>query len=182
MRITHTGVDSDERLWTAHRQVVWDDGAVENGVHVFPLVTLEWRAAEYDIDPADVDTLLDIVLAEPYLTPEDWATGTRLLDAPDIATARHDHIARCAAAKLRHRISTRPRPPAAGQARPPHPLDAIRADPHIDLEVIAVKREHVRLLRQAVAEQREQPPETGPARAERLRRELGLPTGKDGNR
>lgn len=34
--------------------------------HVFPKTTLAWRAAEYGIDPADTDTLLDIVLHEGF--------------------------------------------------------------------------------------------------------------------
>lgn len=42
-------------------------------MHVFPKDTLEWRAAEYNIDPADVDTLLDIVLHEPFVDPQDTA-------------------------------------------------------------------------------------------------------------
>lgn len=36
-------------------------------VHSFPLETLEWRAAEYDIDPADTDTLIDVIIHEPYM-------------------------------------------------------------------------------------------------------------------
>lgn len=35
--------------------------------HSFPLETLEWRAAEYDIDPADVDTLIDVIVHEPFV-------------------------------------------------------------------------------------------------------------------
>lgn len=178
MRITHTRVDSDGEKWTALREFTYDSGLIEQGGHVFPFDTLEWRAAEYDIDPADIETLLDIVLAEPYLTVEDWATGYRLHDAPDVATARRDHIARCARAKLRHRISTRPAVPDPARAANPqeHPLDPIRRSPGIDIEVVAVKKEHVRRFRQAVAEERARPPETGPTRAERVRRELGLDT------
>lgn len=35
--------------------------------HVFPKTTMQSRAAEYGIDPNDTDTLLDIVLHEPYM-------------------------------------------------------------------------------------------------------------------
>lgn len=45
--------------------------------HIFPEVTLTWRAAEYGIDPTDTATLLDIVLHEPFLPN---------LDDPDEAT------------------------------------------------------------------------------------------------
>ncbi|MGW6738667.1 hypothetical protein [Streptomyces sp. NPDC055013] len=37
--------------------------------YYFPQDTLEWRAAEYDIDPTDVEGLLDIVLHEPHKAP-----------------------------------------------------------------------------------------------------------------
>jgi hypothetical protein len=43
---------------------------------VFPQDTLAWRAAEYGIDPADTDQLLDIVLHEPWAPhPEDTITA-----------------------------------------------------------------------------------------------------------
>jgi len=35
--------------------------------HVFPKTTMQSRAAEYGIDPTDTNTLLDIVLHEPYM-------------------------------------------------------------------------------------------------------------------
>lgn len=182
MRITHTSVGSDELHWVVQREFLHDDGTVETGCHVIMKDTLEWRAAEYDIDPAAVDTLLDIVLAEPYLTPEDWATGHRPHEAPDVATARQDHIARCAQVKLRHRMSTRPGPPAMGggqaKAAVDHPLDAIRRAPGIDAAVVAIKGEYVRRVRAQVAEeaarQARAPQED---RAARVRRELGLGPG-----
>lgn len=182
MRITHSSVESHDGRWTVTRQFFHDDGTIEDGVHVFPLDTLEWRAAEYNIDPGDVDTLLDIVLMEPYLTPEDWALGFRLHDAPDVATARQDHLARCARVKLRHRVSTRSAPAvglgarAADREPPAHPLDPIRRDHGIDPGVIAVKAEYVANLRRAVVIEREQRAREMPlGRAEQVRRELGLP-------
>jgi len=102
-----TDTTSGQPLWIVDGVQHHDDGTSIRLRHVFPLDTLEWRAAEYGIDPADTATLLDIVLAEPYLTKEDWAAGHQLHDAPDIATARRDHLERCAAAKWRHRISSR---------------------------------------------------------------------------
>lgn len=35
--------------------------------HVFPPETLAWRAIEYGIDPADTDTLLELILHEPHM-------------------------------------------------------------------------------------------------------------------
>jgi len=168
MQITHNDVSSDGERWVAARRVVHDDGAIEDGVHVFPKDIMEWRAAEYGIDPADRDTLLDIVLVEPYLTQEEWAAGFQLHNAPDIATAQADHIARCAKAKLRLRMTTR------GASR--SYLQKIRDESPMDPEVIAVKREHVSHLRRQFSREhaQQQVPLTGAERAARLRNALPL--------
>ena len=67
----------------------------EQAGHCFPKDVFEWRAAEYDIDPADMDTLLDVVLSEPFIDPGDVKPGERLHDAPTIEEARRAHLARC---------------------------------------------------------------------------------------
>ncbi|WP_433235560.1 hypothetical protein ACQPYK_25555 [Streptosporangium sp. CA-135522] len=36
-------------------------------MHIIPHSTWEWRCAEYGVDPNDMDTLLDIVLHEPWI-------------------------------------------------------------------------------------------------------------------
>jgi hypothetical protein len=66
-----------------------------------PTVTLEWRSAEYGIDPADVDTLLDVILHEPHIPLTDDGSGPRYADnGPDLWTAesttaaREAHLAR----------------------------------------------------------------------------------------
>lgn len=172
MRISHNQVQEDQSgRWNVRLNKTLDDGTVEEGCHVMPTDIMEWRAAEYGIDPTDVDTLLDIVLAEPYLTAEDWAVGTRLIDAPDIATARADHIARCARAKLRHRMSTRP-----SKAAPDHPLEVIRRNHRIDPDVIAVKAEYVSRMRLDVAAEavRSTVADAALSRAEKMRRDLGI--------
>lgn len=102
---------------------------------VFPVDTLEWRAAEYGVDPTDTATLLDIVVAEAFLEDEDYADGYRLHEAPDIDTARRDHLARCAKVKLRHRLSTRSKN---------HPLQQIRDESPIHPEILAIKAGTVR--------------------------------------
>ncbi|MEV8439190.1 hypothetical protein AB0425_17585 [Actinosynnema sp. NPDC051121] len=182
MKIAFTGVEQRGDHWYAQREITRDDGTIDAGSHVFPLDTLEWRAAEYGIDPADVDTLLDVVLAEPYLTPEDWAAGYLPHDAPDAATARQDHIARCARAKLRHRISTRPGPAGGSAAKagenasvPGHPLDPIRRQPGIDAAVVAVKADYVQRVRVQLAEEAaRRAREPREDRVTRIRRELGM--------
>ncbi|WP_406444575.1 hypothetical protein OHB14_36790 [Streptomyces sp. NBC_01613] len=104
--------------------------------HVFPKVTLEWRAAEYGIDPADVDTLLDVVLHEQLLDE-----GTAAAIAPDLfeasstTRARNAHLARLGAHKEKsERIIL------DGKNKP---LDAIRARPGISTDGVRAKRELV---------------------------------------
>jgi hypothetical protein len=72
-------------------------------VHTMPQDILEWRAAEYGIDPADTDTLLEIVLHEPHMrvteetddTPARYADdGPSLKEAVSTAAARTAHLAR----------------------------------------------------------------------------------------
>jgi hypothetical protein len=111
IKIEFTDAVDDGRHWIVHRRITRTENGgepvVEEGIHVFPHDALEWRAAEYGIDPSDVDTLMDIVLAEPYITSEDYEPGTTLYDAPSIQDAREAHLSRCAKVKLVHRMSTR---------------------------------------------------------------------------
>jgi hypothetical protein len=174
MKIAFDGVTYDDQRgqWCATLVVTDDAGVATRVAHVFPLDAMEWRAAEYGIDPADTATLLDIVLAEPHLTPEDLASGWRLHDAPDIATARRDHIARCAAAKLRVRMSTR----AKGS-----PLDRVRAESVLHPEVIEAKAELVAQVRAREAAKRAPTARgaaavgSGAERAARLRAQMFAP-------
>ena len=77
--------------------------------HLMPGGTLEWRAAEYGIDPDDVDALLEVVLHEPYMaTVDDVEHGPRYADnGPDLWTAdntdeaRDAHLARVKACPVR---------------------------------------------------------------------------------
>lgn len=173
MRITIESVDYDSQrqVWLAAITVTDDAGTTTRFGHAFPADAMEWRAAEYGIDPSDTATLLDIVLAEPHLTPEEWSIGHQLHAAPDIDTARRDHIARCAAAKLRVRMSTR----AKGS-----PLDRVRAESVMHPEVIELKAEVVAQARAAEAIERRKAAraaqvESGSERAARLREQLLAP-------
>jgi hypothetical protein len=175
VKITIDGVERDDRreLWLAAVTVTDDAGTTTRLGHAFPLDAMEWRAAEYGIASTDRATLLDIILTEPHLTAEDWATGHRLHDAPDIDTARQDHLARCAKAKLRCRLSTR------GKGSP---LDRVRAESILHAEVIAVKAEVVAQARvqeaakrRAAARVASAAAESGADRAARLRRQFFPP-------
>ena len=135
-------------------------------LHVFPADTLEWRAAEYGIDPSDVDTLLDIVLHEPHIdepgnpfaiaagqaVPDD---GPTLFTADTVDQAREAHLRRIERVKAdKVRISIRPparRPDAAVAARGAgDPLDVIRRR-QLDPERVAAKAKLVAAERARVA-------------------------------
>lgn len=81
-------------------QLVRPDGTVGN--HIMPISILEWRAAEYGIDPTDVDTLMEVILHEPHMAPADDTQhsvaaaedGPDLWAADNTDTARAAHLAR----------------------------------------------------------------------------------------
>lgn len=130
-------------------------------LHVMPVDTLETRAAEYDMDPGNVDTLLDLVLAEPYLSI-DPEHPDYLFNAPDRRYARDRHVARArtvavirqsAVKRINERGEVEPR--AAGE---PTPRDKVKALAVIDPEVVTAKAElieHHRAARRADREQRQ---------------------------
>jgi hypothetical protein len=77
-----------------------------------PQTILEWRAAEYGIDPTDTETLLDIVLHEPHLPMDEpdedepqamrYAQGgPTLWEADSTTKARDAHLERVAACPVR---------------------------------------------------------------------------------
>ena len=154
--------DADQQVWA------------EQGGHCFPKDIFEWRAAEYDIDPSDMDTLIDIVLAEPFLEDGDFTAGEGLFDAPDLETAREAHKARCARGKLRGRVATRGKIAQKGGL-----LHKIRTQSPMHEEVLAVKREHTRRqFKGAKAERSSQV--TGETRAKGLRKQLLQESREDG--
>ena len=103
-----------------------------------PLDTLEWRAAEYEIDPDDRDTLWDVVLAEIYMLPSDMEGEPQLHTHPDLGLVRKAHIARAARVKLRHRIATR----TGHQVH-----DTIKNQSVMHPEALALKKAHVLQVR-----------------------------------
>lgn len=124
--------NGDVDCWRVVTRAPGDGGIT----HIFPKAALEWRAAEYGIDPADVDTLLDVVLHEQLMDDDTAAENARALaSAASTAEARQAHTARIAAVKQ-------------GTARivlddKSSPLDAIRARPGITVDGVRAKRELV---------------------------------------
>lgn len=81
--------------WEVHIQR--DDGA--KGIHMMPKSTLDFRAAEYGIDPTDVDTLMSIILHEPYMpveepTAQNPTPMAPLMQVDSTTAAREAHLAR----------------------------------------------------------------------------------------
>ncbi|MFG3051911.1 hypothetical protein ACGFZP_13300 [Kitasatospora sp. NPDC048239] len=108
--------------------VVTTSQAGERHQHAFPTDTLLWRAAEYGIDPDDTETLLDIILHEPHITPaEALAEPVTLAAARTTGEAKTAHLARIAAVKARRRITGIKAP--AGKSTP-DPLAPIRSHQH----------------------------------------------------
>ncbi|MCX4813695.1 hypothetical protein OG601_24150 [Streptomyces sp. NBC_01239] len=138
-----------------------------NGHHyIFPQDTLVSRAAEYDIDPMDVDTLLDIVLHEQFVNPDDddkvtagmrspalknqgkFRKGdlmpTNLFNAPTIEHARDAHLARIDYAK-KNKVQV-------SVPKKNNPLDAVKIR-HLEIctdVAFKEKREAARNYRAAV--------------------------------
>ncbi|MCX5522191.1 hypothetical protein OG342_04820 [Streptomyces bobili] len=80
--------------------LVRPDGNTVN--HIMPTSALDWRAAEYGIDPTDTETLMEILLHEPHMAMvDDPQHGSQYADSgPDLwaadntDTAREAHVAR----------------------------------------------------------------------------------------
>ncbi|MFD9465326.1 hypothetical protein [Streptomyces sp. NPDC060027] len=151
------------------------DGSLHR--HVFPQFTLLQRAAEYGIDPAAVDDLLDVVLHEPYAPhPDDPLKGedpaaaagmlspalvsrgtarkgdlipTTLYTAPDAATARAAHLLRIEHCKANR---VRVTPPKGKK----DPLDVIRGAHGVDADWVARKAAQIH-QRRLVAQGRAAP-------------------------
>lgn len=123
----------NRRMW----YVLQRDPNGEVQAHAFPPDALEWRAAEYHIDPTDTATLLDIVLHEPHLTPEQASDAHphHLHQAPTIEQARTTHLAHIADAKTRVSVVD----PDGHLA----PIHARGCAP----EAVKVRRERVRVAR-----------------------------------
>ncbi|MFI6813287.1 hypothetical protein ACIBG7_12785 [Nonomuraea sp. NPDC050328] len=155
--------DGAEPMWGVY--FVQPDTAM-HGTHSFPHVTFEWRAAEYGIDPEDVDTLLDVILYEPYIpNPDDALAWQQPETAKILAATRglptcwtpgvpdHERLAahqeRLRQVKL-HRLTLEPAARTDRQGAlefvgsrrmaPTDPLDPIRSQTRLDPVRVAARR------------------------------------------
>lgn len=123
--------------------VLLESGEKELIAYQFPTDTMEWRAAEYGLHPEDdKNTLLDMVMAEAWMTEDDYLDDEpKLYDCPDSDTARKHHVSRCARAKLKQRLSTR--------KKTDNPMLRVRDESPIHAEILEMKRMHVNRTRES---------------------------------
>lgn len=122
------------RVDESGKPVLLDNGEKELIAYQFPVDTMEWRAAEYGLHPVDdKDTILDIVMAEAWMSEEDYLEDEpRLYDCPDTETARKHHVSRCSRAKLKQRLATR--------KKVDNPMLRVRDESPIHPEILEMKR------------------------------------------
>lgn len=145
--VTFLGVEKGDDTQHWRISMKFEDNALPT-LFMLPYDAMEWRAAEYGIDPSDVDTLLDIVVTEPFMTADDWGTDSHLYGsngtfAESTDEARGHHISRAARVKLRHRMTTR----GAG-----HVLNVVRQQSPMSEIALDLKREHVSRARKHAAD------------------------------
>lgn len=114
-----------------------DDGQVVRMAHMIPRDAIEWRAAEYGIDPSETDTLLDIILHEPHieLDPE-----LGLYQAPSREAAKTHLLEKVRARKAESdKGKSLRRVPAGGKGGVPDPRAKVLGLCHLDPEAVALK-------------------------------------------
>lgn len=162
MTLRILGVEEQGDLFAVRRA---DADGNEMYVHVFPKDTLEWRAAEYGIDPDDFDTLLSIVLYEPLLSSHDVDHPKHLFNAGSIAEARDYHLGQINAVR-----KFRPLEDPDGH------LDKIRSGHYMHPEAVGLKRADVARGRsQRAAERAAKAADPHGERLAQLRASLGSP-------
>lgn len=139
------------------KELTDDDGSTSLCLHIIHPETLEWHAAEYDID--DVDELVELVLHEPFI--EDvQPLSIGLEEAKTRIRARVlEAKTRLASPIVKDKEEHKNRLRAAGvdskyvEAADEEPLDVIKQHCPFDGEVVAVKREHVAKIRNSMVAQ-----------------------------
>lgn len=74
-------------------------------IHAFPEERILSLAQEYGLDSEDMDTLMDVLLSEPFMNNND--TEPRLFSGASREAIKEGHLRRSARAKLAVRMSTR---------------------------------------------------------------------------
>lgn len=146
MKITITDVEKDDKQsrWVISWTETDNEGNEKPVKLAMPLDMLEWRAAEYNIDPSDMNTLIDIAVCETYVPQAFYESPEGLFNAPDITTAREAYLKQIAKVKLDYRVSTR----AKGS-----PLELIKSTHTHDSARMAYKGLNTLLIRHEIGAQ-----------------------------
>lgn len=171
--VTPVSSEQSGNVITVHTELTMEDGSTVSGKHVFPADTLEWRAAEYDLDPTDLDTLLDIVLYEPFLEEPDQPELT-LHDAPSVEEARAYHLQRVEKVKKK---ATKARRGGVDPVR-----EQIKASAAMQPEAIGLKKAFIGKMREARRSENAMRQLPDPERLGMLRRALDPPTTREGEK
>jgi hypothetical protein len=146
----------DDRQMVCTVDVTDDEGTLTRVAHFIPYEAAEWRIAEYDLDPADTDTVVDVLLWEAH-AHADVPEELRLHAAPTVEAAREALLGAVQARKGVARASK-----AGPEAEARQRLIALCP---VDEEVVAAKRQHVQNMRASVTAAR---PASPPLAADRL--------------
>lgn len=131
-------VTSDDSKWHIIYEETADDGAVKKVKLVAPLDMMEWRAAEYNLNPNNIDQLIDIILCEQYIPQSHFESDKGLFKVGDIAEARAEYLRLIAEIKWHYRLTTR---------RKDSPVSYIRNRAIHNPSAIALKGANVMLQR-----------------------------------
>jgi hypothetical protein len=149
MKLTVTNVDkipqASGMMWRVTYSVARDAGDEEfdnrinpahtTFIHAFPELRIMAAIAEYGLNPDDMDAVMDVVLAEPFLDPNDGEPG--LFSGETVDVIREAHLRRCARAKLKTKMSTR------GIRNPVEMVRNVRIDPQEMASVRTTVNENV---------------------------------------
>lgn len=116
-----------------------------------PIDSFAWRAAEYGIPRDDLNTLIDIVVCEGYISRQWWHDGPNLWNADTVEIARKRYLAEIVRIKLALRLSTRP------SGKKPHPADPMRVLTDLHPADLALKSMQVILHRHREGVQSQDP-------------------------
>jgi hypothetical protein len=164
MDIEYLDTTDEERIVVGLRM---EDGTLHGCS--FARDTVEWRIAEYDLDPDDLDAVVEAVIYEQMAPPAEKGKG--LADAPDIATAREEWKRRVGVAKKARPLTAKRTRGVAEDVS--EPFAFIKGACEVNPEAIQIKRELVRqgrerhAVRRVLAEQ-----QRPPSRLDRLRDQL----------
>lgn len=166
----------DDRRMMCTVDVTDDEGQTTKIAHFIPYDTAEWRIAEYELDPTDPDTIIDILLWEGH-ADADVPEELKLYRAPTVAEAREALVGAVRARKVAsdaqrqarqaERLSRLTGAALAAAKADEDPEESARAKMRglciVQDETVRAKREHVLSLRAVMETQRSRP--AGPASA-----------------